>query len=51
MNPQDLVGSEVISVKEYHNSMIIVFDNNHFVEVSTFGGSLEDAIHEISDEE
>ena len=47
MDPEDLVGCEVISVIKHHDYITIVFDNGHKVEVSApTGGNLEDAISE-----
>ena len=47
MNPEDLVGCEVIAVSTHHDYITIVFDNGHKVDVSApSGASVEDIIVE-----
>jgi ABC-type uncharacterized transport system substrate-binding protein len=47
MDPEDLVGTEVVAVYMHHNYFTIIFDNGHEVDVSApVGGNVDDAIHE-----
>jgi hypothetical protein len=47
MNPEDLVGCEVVAVTAHHDYVTIIFDNGYKVEVSIpCGGCAEDAIQE-----
>lgn len=49
MDPDDLIGVEVISVKKRHDHFVIIFDNGYQVYVSApFGGSINDAIEETT---
>ena len=47
MEPEDLVGAEVIAVKNFRGYLVIVFDNGHEVEVAIpVRGEACDAIKE-----
>ena len=50
MDPEDLVGVEVVAVKKYHDYLMIIFDNGYEVEVPVpSGSSFEDVIHECGE--
>jgi len=49
MDPDDLVGTEVIAVKKRHDHFVILFDNGYQVEVvAPSNGSIDDAIEETN---